>query len=105
MAPEHCELCDRAVPSLTRHHLIPRRLHGKRAFLRRFDRAEMRSRILWVCRPCHNAIHHSCDEQTLGLHYNTREALLTVPEIAEFVTWLQGKPEGFVPKRRHRRRS
>lgn len=102
--PEHCELCRRAVPDLTRHHLIPRRLHRQRRFQQRFDLEDMRSRVLWVCRPCHNVIHHACDEQTLGLHFNSRDALLGVPEIHAFVAWLQDKPAGFVPKHRLKRR-
>ncbi|MFE8070752.1 hypothetical protein QQM79_06805 [Marinobacteraceae bacterium S3BR75-40.1] len=100
--PDHCELCGRPVADLTKHHLIPRRLHRKKHFQRKFAREEMLSRILWVCRPCHNAIHRARNEQQLGMHYNTRERLLEIPELQEFVQWLQDKPAGFVPKR-HRR--
>lgn len=99
-APKQCELCARAVPDLTRHHLIPRRLHRKPAFRRQFSREEMITRVCWVCRPCHNAIHHARSEQQLGLYYNTREALLAMEEVHEFVTWLKDKPAGFKPKHR-----
>ncbi len=102
--PERCELCRRPVPVLTRHHLIPRRLHRQRRFLRLFPLDEMRSRVLWVCRPCHNAIHHACDEQTLGLYYNTRQALLGLPELRAFADWLGTKSAGFTPKHRLKRR-
>ena len=103
--PDRCELCLRAVPSLTRHHLIPRRLHRTTRFRRRFERQTMREAVLWVCRPCHNAIHRAADEQVLGLYYRSREALLSIPELCAFVDWLSGKPPSFVPKRRLKRRN
>jgi len=102
--PDACELCGRAVPELTRHHLIPRRLHRKKHFQRKYTREEMLGRVLWVCRPCLNAIHRARNEQQLGLHYNTRARLLEIPELQDFVQWLKDKPAGFRPKRRLKRR-
>tara|TARA_R100001440_G_scaffold53394_4_gene73086 strand:+ start:14398 stop:14679 length:282 start_codon:yes stop_codon:yes gene_type:complete len=90
------------VARLTRHHLIPRRLHSKRRFLKLFSREDMITRTLWVCRPCHNAIHRTCSEYELGLTFNSREKLLELEELRVFVEWLRDKPEGFVPKG-HRR--
>lgn len=100
--PDRCELCRRPVAKLTRHHLIPRRLHSKRRFLKLFSREDMITRTLWVCRPCHNAIHRTCSEYELGLTFNSREKLLEIEELRVFVDWLRDKPEGFVPKG-HRR--
>ncbi len=37
--PERCELCQRSAP-LTRHHLIPKALHGKTYVRKRFAREE-----------------------------------------------------------------
>lgn len=98
--PERCELCERPVPQLTRHHLIPRRLHRKKRFQKRFAREDMITRTLWVCRPCHNAIHRAASEHELGERYNTREALLELDGLSQFVEWLRGKPAGFVPRKR-----
>ena len=98
--PDHCELCQRAVPKLTRHHLIPRHLHRKKRFQRLFPREELIARTLWVCRPCHNTIHKACSEYELGLYYNTREKLLELEEVQVFVAWLRDKPGDFVPKHR-----
>ncbi|XOZ33120.1 hypothetical protein ACMDCT_13010 [Halomonadaceae bacterium KBTZ08] len=102
--PSHCELCGRGVEDLTQHHLIPRRLHRKKRFRKHFSRAELESRVCWVCRPCHNMIHYLRSEQALGLYHNTRESLLAIPELAAFTQWLSTKPAAFVPKKRRRRR-
>lgn len=101
--PDACELCGRAAP-LTKHHLIPRSLHGKARYRRRFERAERLTAILWVCHPCHRHLHAVLSERELADHYRSREALLGHPEIRAFVDWLATKPAGFKPKRPRRRR-
>lgn len=101
--PEACELCARAAP-LTRHHLIPRALHGKPRYRRRFDRAERLTAILWVCHACHRHLHAVLGERELADHYRRREALLAHPEIQAFVAWLSTKPAGFRPKTSPRHR-
>ncbi|GAB2803497.1 hypothetical protein GCM10027040_34740 [Halomonas shantousis] len=101
--PECCALCGRATP-LTQHHLIPRTMHRKPRYRRRYSRDAMLKRILWVCRPCHSHLHAVLDERTLADHYASREALLEHPDIRAFVDWLAPKPAGFKPKKRARRR-
>ncbi|WP_438766075.1 hypothetical protein [Kushneria sp. TE3] len=93
-----CALCARQGVSLTRHHLIPRALHGRKRFRKRFSRDEMKGDILMICRPCHNHIHRVLSEREMAEHYHTREALLAQPEIAEFARWLSARPPGFKPK-------
>lgn len=95
--PEVCELCLRQAP-LTRHHLIPKSLHGKTYVRKRFDREERITATLWVCRPCHNQIHRLFSEKELALTFNSREALLTDARLQMFVEWLSTKPAGFVPR-------
>jgi hypothetical protein len=95
--PDACELCQRQAP-LTRHHLIPKSLHGKTYVRKRFAREERISATLWVCRPCHNQIHRLFSEKELALTYNNREALLADPRLRTFVDWLATKPAGFAPK-------
>lgn len=97
--PECCELCERPVAQLTRHHLIPKHLHRKKRFQKLFSKEDLITRTLWVCRPCHNAIHKARSEQELGLYYNTRETLLELEELRGFVAWIREKPAEFVPKR------
>ncbi|MEJ2059722.1 MAG: hypothetical protein P8Y64_04470 [Gammaproteobacteria bacterium] len=95
--PSHCELCGRHGLPLTRHHLIPRTRHSNRRNKRDFDRNEVHTRILWVCRPCHSQIHATFTEKELEREYNTREALLAHPGMQGFTEWLRKKPPGFKP--------
>lgn len=88
------------MAKLTRHHLIPKHLHRKPRFQKLFGKEALITRTLWVCRPCHNAIHKAASEYELGLHYNTRDKLLELEELSSFVAWLKDKPEGFVPRQR-----
>jgi len=89
---DHCELCGRTMDALTKHHLIPRSRHRKKRNKRLFNREEVRTRILWVCRPCHNHIHGVLSEKELESSYNTQQALLVHPEIRRFVDWISRKP-------------
>ena len=95
--PDVCELCLRQAP-LTRHHLIPKALHGKSYVRKRFARQERITATLWICRPCHNQIHRLFSEKELALSFNTRDALLADPRLRTFVDWLSTKPAGFVPR-------
>jgi len=80
-----CALCGRALP-LTFHHLIPRMMHRRPYFQRRFSAEQLDSGID-VCRPCHDAVHRFFDEQTLGRELNTLQALLAREEIQRHVRW------------------
>ncbi|MCM5705555.1 hypothetical protein [Larsenimonas salina] len=102
--PECCELCGRAVEALTKHHLIPRTVHRKKRFRKRYSKEQMHTAILWLCRPCHRHIHVVLSEQAMAEQYASRAALMTHPDIAEFVTWLSAKPPGFQPSSRRPRR-
>lgn len=92
-----CELCGREVAALTRHHLIPRTRHSNKRNKRLFDRADVKHRIAWLCRPCHNHIHALFTEKMLEREFNTLESLATHPEVAHFVEWIRNKPAGFKP--------
>lgn len=84
---ERCELCGRAKP-LTEHHLIPRAVHSKKRFIRRFGKEEMRNRKLMCCKQCHDGIHDLIpDEKMLADEYNTRSLLLKDDRIVKHVDW------------------
>lgn len=93
------------MAALTKHHLIPRTRHRKKRSKRLWDREDIRTRILWICRPCHNHIHDVFSEKELEADYNTREKLLAHPAIRRFTAWIQDKPPGFKPSSRAMRRS
>jgi len=92
-----CELCQRQVTVLTRHHLIPRTRHANKRNQREFTRADVKQRIAWLCRPCHNHIHALFTEKTLERDFNTMESLAAHPEVSRFVAWIRKKPDAFRP--------
>jgi formate hydrogenlyase subunit 6/NADH:ubiquinone oxidoreductase subunit I len=87
--PLACELCGRLKP-LTFHHLIPRHVHRKRRYRRRYALAEMRCRGLYLCKLCHDGIHDLIpDEKELAAHFNTRELLLTHEALRRHIDWVR----------------
>ncbi len=101
--PVHvCELCQRPVAELTRHHLIPRTRHRNRQVRRRFSRDEMQQCIM-ICPACHKQLHACITEKELAQRYNSREALLSHPELRRFVDWLAQRPADYRPRVRRRR--
>ena len=86
-----CALCERSGLPLTRHHLIPRTRHRNKRNKREFDRDDVRQRVLLLCRDCHAQVHALLDEKQLEREYNTRERLLSHPQVARFVEWLRGR--------------
>ena len=71
-----CELCGRKGLKLTEHHLMPKAVHRKQRYRRMYEREDMLTRKLIICRPCHSAIHRCIpDEKVLAAEYATKEAL------------------------------
>jgi len=84
-----CALCGRDRP-LTFHHLIPRAVHARKRFRRKFTREEMKTRGILVCRKCHSGIHDLIpDEKVLAESYNTVESLLAHEGVAKHVAWVR----------------
>lgn len=103
--PRECALCRRAVPRLTRHHLIPRTRHHNRRNKRDFARGDVHQRIAWLCPACHRQIHAVLSEKELERDYNTVDSLRAHPTIRRFADWLSQRPPDFRPRvQRHRRR-
>lgn len=86
--PDVCELCGRAKP-LTFHHLIPKAMHGKTRYRKRYTKEEMHTRGLMVCRLCHNGIHDLIEEKQLGEEFNTKEKLLTHEPLLKHIAWVR----------------
>lgn len=84
-----CELCNRIKP-LQFHHLIPKKNHKNKWFKKRFSRDEMNSGID-ICKDCHKNIHRHIEHKSLGREYNTKDLLLTHPEIVKFTIWIKNK--------------
>jgi hypothetical protein len=84
-----CELCNRELLEfLSFHHLIPRALHGKKRYKKKYTREEL-NRGLDICKDCHSGIHDLLTEKQLGETYNTKEQLLAHEGIAKHVAWVK----------------
>lgn len=94
---EPCELCGRVGETLTRHHLIPRTRHANKRNQRDFDRTDVKQRIAWLCRPCHDHVHALFSEKTLERQFNSLDSLREHSDVAKFVAWIRKKPVGFKP--------
>ena len=101
--PHPCELCERSVDEVTRHHLIPRTRHANKRNKKLFDRQEVKHRTAWLCRPCHKQIHALISEKEMERDFNTLEALKAHPEIRRFLEWIRDKPPGLKVTVRSRR--
>ncbi len=81
-----CLLCKREGP-LTFHHLIPRKLHRRPYYRKRYSR-EILNLGIDICRLCHVGIHDLYDEKRLARDFSTIEALCTDEAIARHVAWV-----------------
>jgi hypothetical protein len=86
-----CELCQRDNQSLSEHHLIPREVHSKQRFIRRFGKKEMKARKAMLCRLCHKRGVHELipDNKELADKFNTIELLMADERIQRHVKWVQ----------------
>ena len=75
------------VTALTFHHLIPRKMHRRRFFQKRYGKAELQQGV-YMCRPCHDGVHRRFDEMTLAKRFSTPGALLTEPSLLKHFGWV-----------------
>jgi hypothetical protein len=81
-----CPLCHRET-DLTLHHLIPRKLHRRPFYRRRFSRDELGAGIE-ICRRCHDGIHDLYDEKRLARDFASLEALRADPPLRRHFHWV-----------------
>jgi hypothetical protein len=82
-----CALCGRVTPQLTRHHLVPRSVHGRSRTQRSFTRNE-RLMVVFLCRACHKQLHAVFTKSELATEYSSIKALAAHPEMARFIQWV-----------------
>ena len=88
-----CQLCDREVESLERHHLVPRKgRSGKRPS----------EAVVLVCAQCGDQVHMLFDNKTLRDELNTIDALRANPDMARYLDWIRRKPDTRFPVRKRR---
>lgn len=82
---KYCQLCERDVVRLTRHHLFPREIHSN---LRKkgYDEVDL-NRCIIICRMCHSYIHKAFSNIELASNYYTIELLLSDEKINKFCQW------------------
>ena len=96
--PDSCELCQRPVSLLTKHHLIPKTMHKHKRVKKLFARSQCITDIAWLCQPCHKHIHKVLSEKQMAFEFYQLKDLATQPDIANFVAWIKDKPAEFRPK-------
>ena len=84
---KQCQLCQREC-MLTFHHLIPRKVHRRTYFKKRYAKAELQQGVL-LCRLCHKGIHTLYDEMTLAKQLNSLALLKTDDKIKQHVAWVR----------------
>lgn len=92
-----CELCNRHVRRVTKHHLVPRCRIKKRKRRGQTEQApEFEEVIAMLCSPCHKMIHAVLSEKELERAYDSIASLLEHPDIAKFVQWVRKQPDGHI---------
>lgn len=95
-----CDLCQREVDGVTRHHLVPR-ARRKRGVEGKNDGPV----TVRLCKPCHGHVHSVLTETEIWKGYFTVERLLSHKKIQKFVKWLKDKPPDFhVTRKRLKKR-
>lgn len=82
-----CLLCGREGP-LTFHHLIPRKLHRRPFYRKRYSRDFLNLGID-ICRRCHDGLHDLYDEKRLARDFATVDALRADESIQRHVAWVR----------------
>ncbi|WP_414828992.1 hypothetical protein [Alteromonas sp. H39] len=81
-----CPLCHRKT-RLTFHHLIPKKMHRRTHFKKRYSKQKLNDGIA-ICRQCHDGIHRFYPEMTLARHFDTQDALQADPDLANYFEWV-----------------
>lgn len=81
-----CTCCERST-LLTFHHLIPRKLHRRTAFKKKYSRKALNQGIA-VCRACHNGIHDLYTEMQLAKEFASLPSLLNDPALQLHFAWV-----------------
>lgn len=86
-----CELCNRAVSFVTRHHLLPKQEGGKY------------SETVDLCQPCHSTIHLNFTNQELARNFQSVGALQQAEPLQKYLRWIRGKNIDVLKNRRGKR--
>ncbi len=99
----YCELCG-WMTGLTRHHLIPKRMHRSESIRARFPKAMLNQSIAKLCKACHRHVHRTVKERDLAVQFHSIELLREHPDILTLVDWLKDKLDDFSARLPRRKR-
>ena len=85
-----CEMCERMMPNLTRHHLIPKKVHP-RYIKMGFRKSFLLHHVVEICRGCHSSVHACYDELTLARDFNTLGKLMASADVQAAVAYHAGQ--------------
>ena len=83
-----CEFCGKNN-QLTYHHLIPKCLHGKKYYQKRYTSKFLNENTIQLCSDCHKEVHKFFNEKELAKKYNTLELLLNNEKIKNYILWIK----------------
>ncbi|KAK0516892.1 hypothetical protein JMJ35_000047 [Cladonia borealis] len=78
-----CEICERHRFKLTAHHLIPQVLHGRLLKQGIYSKHQLKQ-VAWLCRGCHEFIHHRVKPTLLAEKYSSVDLLLRRHDVREW---------------------
>ncbi len=81
-----CPFCNRET-DLTHHHLIPKKVHGRKFYKKKYSKVELNAGID-ICIMCHKGIHNLYDEVTLAKQLNNADLLLDDEALAKHFKWV-----------------
>ncbi len=87
-----CELCNREVSFVTRHHLLPKEEGGRY------------SDTVNLCQPCHSTVHLKFSNLELAKDFNTITALQNAERLQKYLTWIKTKNIDKIRNRRGKHR-
>lgn len=82
-----CILCQRKVPELTDHHIIPRVFGGKE--------------LLKICLDCHRQLHVLFNNKMLAEELYSIDKILANEAFSKYVSWVEKRPYGVIHKVKH----
>ncbi|UYZ60948.1 HNH endonuclease [Hymenobacter latericus] len=86
-----CQLCERQVQQVSRHHLVPREEGGRYG------------PTIDLCQPCHSTVHLLLTNKALARQYHSVEALRSADELQKYLHWIKRSRVERISNRRRRR--
>lgn len=86
-----CQLCERHVTQVSRHHLVPREEGGRHG------------PTIDLCQPCHSTVHLLLSNKELARRYHTVESLREAEELQKYLHWVRRSRVERISNRRRRR--